>query len=500
MFRLLGIIFGLPWPVLVLLAGGLFWFGHHSKQQAIAFEAEKAQALVEGQPDAVPLDAFDEDDVHLADEVHVTTWVNTAHNYELTYQKRGTDTVRRMFVLFGPGDGVDSKVARGVIVIPPERVDAFLTLMLTNVVGEVDGNLLFNLNGQREDSPDLWSMVDDALEDQGLHKAADFLVVEPYFNGRDEALKPRPDIASNMMNLFGGLGLVLLVFALRNFAKGRKQAELRTSLADVEIPPVGTPINHYGARPMQAGALSSATVPSPPPPPSSEGWSPLEAVRARQQAQFQAQLEQEARLAGRSPEAEAGATRKGLPLLGPGGRKIGAVQKLAGAFALYMVIYLAFGQFTGPTSMNTVSEEGFVAAFMESVFGLKPDETAQAGADLGTDDGGPVPGTVEAAPVVTTDVAPAPVVAEVETAPAAPEAAPAPVVQDAASAMPEAGPVWADFLPAVPPSVALSAMAGGGLLIVALTLGLMLMRRRPEARVSAGRRHDPWDRLDKRLR
>jgi hypothetical protein len=491
MFRLLGIIFGLPWPVLVLLAGGLFWFGHHSKQQAIAFEAEKAQALVEGQPDAVPLDAFDEDDVHLADEVHVTTWVNTAHNYELTYQKRGTDTVRRMFVLFGPGDGVDSKVARGVIVIPPESVDAFLALMLSNVVGEVDGNLLFNLNGQRESSPDLWSMVNDALEDQGLHKAADFLVVEPYFNGRDEALKPRPDIASNMMNLFGGLGLVLLVFALRNFAKGRKQAELRTSLADVEIPPVGTPINHYGAKPMQVGVAPVAPAP---PPPSSEGWSPLEAVRARQQAQFQAQLDKEAMLAGRSRDAETGTARGGLSLFGSGGRKIGTVQKLAGAFALYMVIYLAFGQFTGPSSMNTVSEDGIVAAVMESVFGLKPDETAQAAAGMGTDESGPVPGTAEAVPVVTTDIAPAPVVVEVVPAPAAP------VVQDAAGAAPEAGPVWVEFLPAVPPSVALSAMAGAGLLIVALALGLMLMRRRPQGRVSAGRAHDPWDRLDQRLR
>lgn len=497
MFRLIGMIFGLPWPVLVLLAGGLFWFGHYSKQQAIAFEAEKAQALVEGQPEPVPLDAFDEDDVHLADEVHVTTWVNTAHNYELTYQKRGTDTVRRMFVLFGPGDGVDSKVARGVIVIPPESVDAFLAVMLTNVVGEVDGKLLFNLNGKREASPDLSSMVDDALKDQGLHKAADFLVVEPYFQGRDEALKPRPDIASNMMNLFGGIGVVLLLIALKNFAKGRRQPAPQRSLADVEIPPVGTPINHYGAKPMQAGVASVAPVP-PSPPPSSEGWSPLEAVRARQQAQFQAQLDKEAMLAGRSREAEPGTAHGGLSLFGSGDRKIGIVPRFAGAFVLYMVIYLGFGQFTGPTSMNTVSEDGFVAAFMESVFGLKPDETANAGAELGTDEGSVVPGTVEAAPVVTAEVVPAPVVAEAVPAPAVTEAAP--VVQDAASAAPEVGPVWAEFLPAVPPSVALSAMAGAALLIVALALGLRLMRRRPEARVSAGRAGDPWDRLHQRLR
>lgn len=460
MFRLIAMIFGLPWPVLVVLACGLLGVGQYAKQQATAFEAEKAQALIEGQPEPVPLDDFDAEDVHLADEVHVTTWINVEHNYELTKQKRGSDTVRRMFVLFGPGDGMDSTVARGVVVIPPESLDAFLEVMLAGAVGEDEGKLLFNLNGKRESSPDLSDMVNDALDDQGLHKATEFLVVEPYLQGREEALKPDPGAPSRGMQIFGTIAALLLVVALKNFATGRRKPEPARSLADVVIPPVGTPIHPFGAAPSPAVAAAAPV----PPPSQSEGWSPLEAVRARQEARVAAVSMPSAP----SPKVETPKESGGLFGSRSDGRRLGTVPKIAGALALYFVVYLVAAPFTGPTQMSGVSEDSILGTFMAGTFGTEE----------GTE------------------------------APVAEAVAAAPSESGVADAPEAAGWVWPDGMSGLPPAVAMTGMAGGGLLLVALGLGVVMLLRRSGGgagragarRAGAGRAGDPWDRLSERLR
>lgn len=488
MFRFILMIFGLPWPVLVLLACGLFGLGHYSKQQALSFEAEKAQALVEGQPEPVPLDQFEDGDVHPADEVHVTTWINVAHNYELTLQKRGADTVRRMFVLFGPGDGMDSSVARGVVVIHPDSVDRFLAVMIAGMVGEEDGKLLFNLNGKREASPDLSSMVNDALADRGLHKAADFLVVEPYLDGREAALKPDAEAPESGMQLFGTLGAVLLVLALKNFATGRRTPAPQRSLADVEIPPVGTPILPQGAKAQPS--VAPAPMPAAPPPiASSEGWSPLEAVRARQAERMTAAM------APPPPPSQgvsgtdlaAGLFQKDRERSGG----LGPVQKFAGALALYFVVYLAFGQFTGPSSMNTVEEGGMAAAMMESFFGMGVGEEPEVPEAVRQATDGTAAAPAEAAPVADAEVAAAPL-ARTGGATVSEDAGP--------SDLPQAGGGWLDAFPQMPPALVLPAMAGGGVLIVALGIGALLMQRRSGGQGGASRGRDPYDRLSERLR
>lgn len=444
MFRLIGWILGLPWPVLVLMACGLFGSGHFTKQQAIAFEAEKAQALAEGQPAPVPLDAFGEEDVHPAREVHVTTWINIDHNYQLTREnRRGADTVRRMFVLFGPGDGPDSRVARGVITIDPGSVDKFVALLEAGHAGQVDGRMLVNLNGSREGSPDLADMVDDALAERGLHKDRDFLVLAPYLDGRDAALKPDPDAPARGMRLFGTLGGLMLVLALRNFARRRRKEEQERAIAD-DFPPVG-------GRAVPAGQPGPAQVFDHGPPPASEGWSPLAAVKAKQAAATSIALQ---------PVAAAGADRGA----GIGSRLWGGYRwltKVSVALGLYMVVYLAFSPFTGPVTMGAVQEKGVVATVMQvfgSDAGTEPAGGGQAVSDAGAGDGAP---------------------------------ATTPPVEAGA-----AGGVWPWGGGAGMPS----ATAGAGAVLILLCLGYAMARRRLPVRGGAVRGGDPWDRLSQRLR
>ena len=386
MFRLFGLLLGLPWPVMALIAVGFFWLAENSREWVMEFEAEKAQALESGVPAPVPLDQFTKDSVGLADEVHVTAWVNPEHNYELTKQRKGTDTVRRMFVLFGPGDGLDSTVARGVVVLPPDEVQPFIELVSTNVADPMDPRLLFNLNGARDSSPDLSSMVDDALEERGLLKGTDFLVVEPYLEGRAAALAPNPDAPMRNFTMIGGIGAVAALLALVKFMAGRRARARRKAVERSAM----------GVSPSVAAAFADAAVrtavpvtetgkgahPAPLTPTASGDWSPLEAVRAKQAARQEAGAGS-VRSGGFGPLSwpAAGVSsgrglERSLPQRdGVGLRRLYRVPAtIVGALALYVAMYLGFGQFTLHGSMNTVPQGGMMAEVMEGMIGFDPAE------------------------------------------------------------------------------------------------------------------------------
>lgn len=281
MFRLFSIFLALPWPVMALISAGLFWAGQDSHQRVTAHEAEKAQALQAGPPAPVALDAFTEADVHPLDEVHVTAWINADHNYELTKERRGPDTVRRMYVLFGPGDGPDSKVARGVVVLHPDRMKDFTDLMVASVADPADPRFLFHLNGARQASPDLSLMVNEALSERGLMKDADFLAVEPYLDGRAVALAPDEGAAERNRSVFMVLGVLAGLLALGKFWARRRVQSGSSDAASARRTgsggfPMQTPESMATGQAVRGYGAYSA--------PMTGAWSPIEAVKAKQTA------------------------------------------------------------------------------------------------------------------------------------------------------------------------------------------------------------------------
>lgn len=418
MFRLFAMLLALPWPVMALIAVGFFWLAENSREWVMEFEAEKAQALESGVPAPVPLDQFTKDSVGLADEVHVTAWVNPEHNYELTKQRKGTDTVRRMFVLFGPGDGPDSTVARGVVVLHPDEVQSFIALVSAHVADPVDPRLLFNLNGARDASPDLSDMVDDALEERGLLKDADFLVVEPYLEGRAAALAPNPDAAMRNYRVIAGIGAVAALLALVKFVAGRRARARRMAAerAAMEVPPfvaaafAGAAARSAAPVAETGGGVRPATLTTL----AAGDWSPMDAVRAKHAAR-------EAAGAGAARSGGFGPST-GLRAGGPswtgvdrpthdrdgaraGLRRLFRVPTgILGALALYAVMYLAFGHFSVPSTINTMPEGGMVAEVMEGLIGFDPAKVEagfEQGAAAFTDE------TAKAVPVAPVEVGPA---------------------------------------------------------------------------------------------
>lgn len=202
-----------------------------------SIEEAKATALSRGMPAPVSLDQFDPDqDIHPADEITVTGWIETRYNYELTETRRrglrSSDTVRRMFVLFGPGDGDTSKEARAVLTVAPEQVEAYMDALARTA--KVDhGRVVFTINGQADGSPDLKAMIDDAMVEQGLTKAANFTYIAPWTDGREAALRPGdPQAAQIAMGIAVLVGLVLLALAWRARRAWKRYVAWRNELPD----------------------------------------------------------------------------------------------------------------------------------------------------------------------------------------------------------------------------------------------------------------------------
>jgi hypothetical protein len=232
------------WKGLSVLSVIFFGLAGFILQSGLQFEADKAAALQGQMPEVVPLDAFDATrDVHLAQEVHVRGQINPEYNYTLTEHHTGKgpdyDVVRRMFVLFGPADAADAKMARAVVLLREDQVDAFVSYTAENAVEFTDQGFSFALNGAADTVPELEDMADDALAKEGLTKAPNFVFIEPWLHGRAAALAPKPDVPWGAAGMVSVPAAVFLLMAVWRKRRGAYVAPVAPVLA---APAVAAPI------------------------------------------------------------------------------------------------------------------------------------------------------------------------------------------------------------------------------------------------------------------
>lgn len=554
MLRLVMVFFALPWPVLALISAGLFWVAKDSHQRVTTHEAEKAEALRVGAPEPVALDAFTSSDVHLADEVHVTAWINADYNYELTKQRKGPDTVRRMYVLFGPGDGPDSKVARGVVVLHPDRMKDFTALLVANVADPADPRFLFHLNGARDETPDLADMVAEALAERGLVKGSDFLAVEPYLDGRAVALAPNEGAAQRNFTAISALGALVGLLALAKFWGRRRERAKPSAGADTGLP-LSDSLSSQAPEPM--GTVPTGQAYGDFATPATGVWSPIEAVKAKQMA-----------IGGAT--ARANAAEFTSAMAAPAKSRIGfrafmhSVRNLSLAAVILGGLYLSFVAPVGQLPLNAMMagiadfESGSdpfavgperVDAEQLSMPGLQG--SLMPGGDLPTEAGSTVPmpegiaGVEKPLPQVG-DQPPAPadqvqedIAAGMSPAEAIrraivaefPDEETEPKFLSPGDGKPVTGAglgqmlrdlipqSWSGMLPLpdgvsvpgteragpdlplpLPLLVAVVAAGAAGLLLMVMAVRLLLSRRSSAPSVAARTRSDPWDRLSDRLR
>ena len=216
---MLRLIFRSPWYVPFVLALGLFWVANFFYQDYRHDEAAKALALQQGPPAAVSLNAFDPArDTHPADEVHVTGWINVAYNTQLTLTTKrkwsSSDTVRQMFVLFGPDDTTETKTVRAVVLLPAGDVDRFVDDILANGTGFAGDSPVFTLSGTASRSGSMDNVITKAFAANGLSRAPDFRIITIWpATGRAAALAPSTEQLMQLPLVFALLGLLLLFVA-----------------------------------------------------------------------------------------------------------------------------------------------------------------------------------------------------------------------------------------------------------------------------------------------
>ncbi len=258
--RLLFILLGLPFWVFLIAAGGFAYLGELSYRDTLAQNQEMEQALAGPPPETVSFAEFSRDsNVGLADEVSVLGVINPDYNYELTKRRKGPDTVRFMFVLFDLNDPLDTKVARGALVLTPAEKEKFINEYYYEnselAFTEDDAFSVITLNGQVESSPDLASLVSDSFKDEGLSKADNFIYIEPFLEGREAGLTPMAT-ADEMRNIFRGIALVMALIGGVKFMRWRKRraapVEAQVEGANVQVP-------------LAEAAVASAPVAAPAP-------------------------------------------------------------------------------------------------------------------------------------------------------------------------------------------------------------------------------------------
>ena len=225
--RLFFSLLKLPFWVFLLVAGGLFYLGELSHRDTLAKNQEMARALAGAPPETVSLASFLRDEnVGPADEISVQAVINPDYNYELTKSRKASKTVRYLFVLFDADDPVETKEARGAMVLTEAQKDTFINeYYMENSEIAFGGNgvaSVVTLNGLVERRPDLSSMVNDAFEEQNLVKSENFIYVQPFLAGRVAGLTPTVS-ADEMRNMIRSAALVVALIGAGKLIMRRKK-------------------------------------------------------------------------------------------------------------------------------------------------------------------------------------------------------------------------------------------------------------------------------------
>lgn len=265
---MLRLFFRLPWQVFLLLSGFVIWVGFTQYQSEVSVQAERAEALAGRPPSVVPLRDFDpEVDVHLAGEVNIVGQIDPQYNYRLTEERRGTDDVRRLFVLFDSTDRLGYPQARAAIMIDDEQMPAFMEWV--DEVSKTFGPAgpVISVNGLHETRPALAGMAREAMSEEGLTLAENFVFVTPFLEGRAAGLAPSSFEPWNKAGGLWGIGAIFGVTAMVKRARRKpKGAAQPVGLDTGSVRPQRPQFQAQGDRTPRPAALlpraaqSSATA------------------------------------------------------------------------------------------------------------------------------------------------------------------------------------------------------------------------------------------------
>jgi len=171
-------------------------------------------------PELVDLSRFSPDEnLGRADEVNLAVQVDEARITDLT-PYGGTGVA---FLLSGARDEQSLTSIRGAI-IAPSRDHAQIYLE-TRVLGTGVFGTLYHVNGSGLDAHPQAATLENAMDDLGLVRTAEFTFVEPYYAGRDAAFAPKLNWPLYAALACLALGLFLVAYGFRARTVRRRMRE-----------------------------------------------------------------------------------------------------------------------------------------------------------------------------------------------------------------------------------------------------------------------------------
>lgn len=258
MGRLIVLFFLLPWWAYIPASIGVVWLGEQAYEKALEAEADKAAALDAPMPEAVDLGVFDSDrDIHAAREVRVVGLIDHDLDYELVESTNGVPTTTRyLYMMFG-ADEFGSTEVRAALMLDKREEARFVEGKADEWAVDATADYwVYDVNGFATRTTTLDNMADEAIAEQGLTKAEDFVYIEPFFDGREAALTPHgvPDQTRQIFWLIAAAmaltGVVKRVLSVRARPAGGALDE--TDLTGGET---------YAVDPVPAPAAAAFTVP-----------------------------------------------------------------------------------------------------------------------------------------------------------------------------------------------------------------------------------------------
>lgn len=210
--------FGLVVVAMLVLGAG---FGMQVMENRAA--AERAAVLALPPPGAVA--AQDHDPVRHArpmSEATLQGQLDFSMDYQLTLEKRGTDSLAYMIPIYST-DAVDlSGPALGVVLYDGagfafDEVDA-AELVATSMVGAGPVGPILELNGRLGSPGEMGDLIRGAFDEQGRSLVADPLILLPWRGGREAALAPPAEDALGPFDVAKWIAAAIALMALVKLA------------------------------------------------------------------------------------------------------------------------------------------------------------------------------------------------------------------------------------------------------------------------------------------
>lgn len=246
MGRVLFLFLALPWWAYFPIAGGIAWFGERAQLSLLAAREDRAEAVPAGPFGADDMSGLEAGrDGDPGGEITLRGLINPDLTRTLTRpDDSGAGAPVSLYLLFAENDPEGAEAVRAAVLLDePERA-SFDDMLATFPFDANRHGYIFEMNGLLHRESPYAARVSEAIAEQGLRAAPDFVFVTPVLSGHAALLAPLEggrrtrELFWTMAAVVAFLGVAKRVLSVLCVGPGCLRAEALETMDQAEDPPV----------------------------------------------------------------------------------------------------------------------------------------------------------------------------------------------------------------------------------------------------------------------